>query len=666
MGMTCMKVSCLDQRLVVTTAPRIASGGRNENEIAFSFCPLWDGFEKVAVFYRDKDHVYNSVIDADKKCIIPWEVLTDEGEFFFSVFGVNGDITRTSEILKYKVVKGAIAEDTEPSDPTPDMYEQFLEQARANEALVRDAVEVVNEVRDNLDEAHEAATTAQEAALNAEKAAEDAVENTVKKTGDTMTGSLHMGNGSGIVGDKIYESNFNIYDETDGDQTVRGGMVLTPNNKMAFKVKETDSSLYDYFGLPTPGAKQNSADAWYDILTSKRPVKLTEGGTGETTAKGAQYAILNDMNNFDDAVHDGHQAVFRTTAPSATNGVLLHTKMSNVWNYIAGKIRSLFGFSSSNVLSVKNGGTGAQDAVTARANLEAAAAQHDHNRLTTGGSSGDVTAAPEAYDAGWIGWGWSGKYSDDDDTRIAISMRLNKETGRLQTRIDSKAGTRYPHIYTSDDKPTPGEINAVNKDGDEMTGPLTVGNDIAVKGDGWRGMAFRSADDKGRNTIMTGDNNQFVFDTYETGSRFADRYFLPKCTTGKTGDSWYEILTAKNPAAAKATVGITDPVLSSANASDVMRTVHFNVGGALIQTGITDLISCDNNVVTSHTVTFPKAFSAACVVLVSLYNNNDSSSHASAVNAFAATYSKTGCEIRFTNVSGGARTLRASWIAIGM
>lgn len=606
MGMTCMKVSCLDQRLVVTTAPRIASGGRNENEIAFSFCPLWEGFEKVAVFYRDKDHVYNSVIDADKKCIIPWEVLTDEGEFFFSVFGVNGDITRTSEILKYNVVKGAITEDTEPSDPTPDMYEQFLEQARANEALVRDAVEVVNEVRDNLDEAHQAATTAQEAALNAEKAAE----NTVKRSGDTMTGDLNINGGEA-------QTKVSMYRTVNGVQR-QGQMYINYDGAM---------HLVGF----NAGAEFNRLRLTDKNTSFSQPVDISSGGTNAKTAEGAREnlgAAAKSHKHSKSDISDFPESLPASDVPA--------------WAKAASK-----------------------PTYTA-AEVGAASAQHDHNRIITGGSSGDVTAGPEAYDASWIGWGWSGKYSDSDDTRIAMSMRLNKDTGRLQARIDSKAGTRYPYFYTSDDKPTPTDIGAINKAGDEMTGPLTVGNDIAVKGDGWRGMAFRSSGDKGRNTIMTGDNNQFVFDTYETGSRFADRYFLPKCTTGKTGDSWYEILTAKNPAAVKATAGITDPVLSSTNASDVMRTVHFNVGGALIQTGITDLISCNNNVVTSHTVIFPKAFSTACVVLVSLYNNNDSSSHASAVNAFAATYSKTGCEIRFTNTSGGARTLRASWIAIGM
>lgn len=125
MGKTSVKVNCIDQRLLVSSGPVIASGGHNEDEIVFSFCPLWNGFEKVATFYRDKDHVYHAILESDK-CVIPWEVLTDAGEFYFGVFGVKNDVQRTSHVVKYKVAEGSISEDTEPSDPTPDIYTQII------------------------------------------------------------------------------------------------------------------------------------------------------------------------------------------------------------------------------------------------------------------------------------------------------------------------------------------------------------------------------------------------------------------------------------------------------------------------------------------------------------------------------------------------------------
>lgn len=126
MGKTLIRVKCVDQRLFVSETPIIASGGRNEDEVEFNFCPLWDGFEKVAVFYRDRRETYHAVI-SENRCVIPHEVLKSDGLIYFGVFGVKEDITRTSEIAKYRIVKGAITEGTNPSDPTPDIYAQYVE-----------------------------------------------------------------------------------------------------------------------------------------------------------------------------------------------------------------------------------------------------------------------------------------------------------------------------------------------------------------------------------------------------------------------------------------------------------------------------------------------------------------------------------------------------------
>lgn len=137
MGKTTIKVTCLDQRLVISSGPVIASGGLNENRIVFDFCPLWREFVKTAVFYRNEDQVYYAVLESDDTCLIPWEVTSSEGDMYFGVFGVKEGVTRTSETLRYKITAGAITEGTEPSDPTPDIYEQIL-------ATCRRTIEAVN------------------------------------------------------------------------------------------------------------------------------------------------------------------------------------------------------------------------------------------------------------------------------------------------------------------------------------------------------------------------------------------------------------------------------------------------------------------------------------------------------------------------------------------
>lgn len=148
MGKTLIKVDCVDQRLIVSNNPLIAAGGRNEDVIEFSFCPLWDNFEKTAVFYRDENAVYHIPIENDK-CVIPHEVLAEEGWMYFGVFGTTEDARRTTAISKYRIERGAITGYPLPSDPSNDIYALYLEQ------ILR---------------AEEAASTAEEAAKNADEA----------------------------------------------------------------------------------------------------------------------------------------------------------------------------------------------------------------------------------------------------------------------------------------------------------------------------------------------------------------------------------------------------------------------------------------------------------------------------------------------------------------
>lgn len=123
--MTTINVQVVDQTLQVVNNPKIASGGQQENEMQFDFCSLWGGYSKTAVFYRNEETVYN-VILVDDKCIVPDEVLTEEGTFYFGVYGVNGVVRRTTEVKQYEVVKGSFVAGDTPGEPTPDIYQQIL------------------------------------------------------------------------------------------------------------------------------------------------------------------------------------------------------------------------------------------------------------------------------------------------------------------------------------------------------------------------------------------------------------------------------------------------------------------------------------------------------------------------------------------------------------
>lgn len=125
--MSTIKIKCIEQTLQIINTPKIASGVQQVNSMQFEFCPTWEGFAKTAVFYRNENEVYN-VLLANDECVIPNEVLQDQGRFYFGVFGIKDDLRLTSEVLKYDIVKGSFILGQEPEEPTPSIYEQILTQ----------------------------------------------------------------------------------------------------------------------------------------------------------------------------------------------------------------------------------------------------------------------------------------------------------------------------------------------------------------------------------------------------------------------------------------------------------------------------------------------------------------------------------------------------------
>ena len=88
----------------------------------------------------------------------------------------------------------------------------------------------------------------------------------------------------------------------------------------------------------------------------------------------------------------------------------------------------------------------------------AAAANHTHQTLKkTGGISQDMQLGFTDTDKE-VGFYVGGSYSADDSTTVRMGIHVNKDTGVISARLDSKAGTWYPTFYTTGNKPTPADI----------------------------------------------------------------------------------------------------------------------------------------------------------------------------------------------------------------
>ena len=142
---TLIKVSCVDQTLRLTNTPKIASGGVEEDRLHVDFCPMWDGFGKAAIFYRNPDEAYRMVLDGDGECIIPAVVLTDPGILYFAVYGTKDGVTRTSEVVQYRIVEGALTSAVEaPPDPPANVVDQLLQLVAPITELVAGKAEKVD------------------------------------------------------------------------------------------------------------------------------------------------------------------------------------------------------------------------------------------------------------------------------------------------------------------------------------------------------------------------------------------------------------------------------------------------------------------------------------------------------------------------------------------
>ncbi len=197
--MSVIRASVTDQRLKITEAPVIASGGQNETSIVFTFCEKWDGLVKTAIFYRDEEEVYYCVLDAENTCVVPWEVCYESGTFYIGVFGEKDMVRRTSTTARYKVKRGAVTDGLYPSNPTLDVYNQIIaavdkvkeESLRITEQELTE--EEKTQARANVGAASKSVVDALKEAVDAIQAELDYKEIDITKFTNSAAGTYEMG-----------------------------------------------------------------------------------------------------------------------------------------------------------------------------------------------------------------------------------------------------------------------------------------------------------------------------------------------------------------------------------------------------------------------------------------------------------------------------------------
>lgn len=80
-----------------------------------------------------------------------------------------------------------------------------------------------------------------------------------------------------------------------------------------------------------------------EILAEEHMQEVSNGGTGATTAKGAEYNINGDMAENSSVPTDEYQIAFKYSEPNSTKGVFYFAKAVLIWEYIKTKISSVLG-----------------------------------------------------------------------------------------------------------------------------------------------------------------------------------------------------------------------------------------------------------------------------------------------------------------------------------
>ena len=133
--MTTISARVQDQVLTATILPKLACNNRKSVKLHVNYDSGWNSYAKSALFFTDKDPtVYPVVLNSSGDCIIPHEVLADEGYLYITMQGVdssNGQIKSTTPI-SYKILPGTPS--LVVSDPSPSVYEQLATKNKVLEA----------------------------------------------------------------------------------------------------------------------------------------------------------------------------------------------------------------------------------------------------------------------------------------------------------------------------------------------------------------------------------------------------------------------------------------------------------------------------------------------------------------------------------------------------
>lgn len=121
-----MKYNVQDANITVIEDEVLVAGEVKIHYAEFTFDDSWNEYDKIAVF-KNGAVSKEQLLDGDK-CEIPWEVLEKHGILMVGIFGMTSEKRRPTLWAPHKFVNAGTERGEESREPTPDIYQQLIEQ----------------------------------------------------------------------------------------------------------------------------------------------------------------------------------------------------------------------------------------------------------------------------------------------------------------------------------------------------------------------------------------------------------------------------------------------------------------------------------------------------------------------------------------------------------
>lgn len=181
-----LQLRIMNQNISYYATSRIVADSQGYLDFTLETSEEWNEYVKVVQFTRDGKTYDVPDVRPGVQYKVPWEALVGGGTMFVSCYGMSGETNRaTTNELEITVYDSGFYEGDPSEDPTPDKWQQFVDQvidAKRDAETARDdaqdaaneAADAVKDVANYADQVYKNTQLAEQAAQRAENAAGDA------------------------------------------------------------------------------------------------------------------------------------------------------------------------------------------------------------------------------------------------------------------------------------------------------------------------------------------------------------------------------------------------------------------------------------------------------------------------------------------------------------